>query len=328
MTYMNAPIRWHLLFISFLACAAPARGQDASCLQREVPVIVQDKNGTPVAGITASDLNGKFRDMPVQILSVTVDDHPRQIVILLDASGSMNDLESGKWQITLRIIADLLASIRQQDSVSLMIFSGDVDEVMGAAQGREAILKRLRELSPGKKSLPKWSRTTAIWDAILKAISSPQPLRSGDVIYLVSDADDNASRKKHSEVRRKLLEHGIRIFSFLLPSGPFARAEDSEDVIGLARKTGGISILISPKEFAFTGPVFTLRKEELLGVERMLAGQINLISRTYLVEIRLPVQVDKFRSWNLSPSRSAGEWRKGATLSYPSELVPCQLCPN
>jgi hypothetical protein len=140
----------------------------------------------------------------------------------------------------------------------------------------------------------------------------------------VSDGDDNASREKHSRVRHKLLEQGIRIFAFLLSSGPYFGAEDSEDVIGLARKTGGVSIVVSAKEFSFAGPVFTLRKEGLLGVERTLATQLNLISRTYQVEISLPVPVDKFRSWKLSPSRSAGGWRKDASLSYPSELVPCQ----
>jgi hypothetical protein len=96
----------------------------------------------------------------------------------------------------------------------------------------------------------------------------------------------------------------------------------------LYEETGGASIVVSAKEISLTGPVFTLRKEELLGVERTLATQLNLISRTYQVEISLPVTVDKFRSWKLSPSRSAGGWQKDASLSYPSELVPCQPKPD
>ena len=218
-------------------------------MHRTVPLLIQDKNGTPVVGLTASDLSGEFRGKPVQILSVTVDGRPRQIVILLDASGSMYYLENGKWPVTLRIIADLLASVRKQDSISLMIFSGKVDEVMDAAQGREAILKRLRELAPGRKAFPKWNGTTAIWDSILAATSSPQALHSGDVIYLVSDGDDNASREQRSRVRHKLLEQGIRIFAFLLSSGPYYGAEDSEDVIGLARKTGAFPLCFLLKSF-------------------------------------------------------------------------------
>jgi len=160
-------MRRYFTFALLVGHAASLQGQDPSCLHRTVPLLIQDKNGTPVVGLTASDLSGEFRGKPVQILSVTVDGRPRQIVILLDASGSMYYLENGKWPVTLRIIADLLASVRKQDSISLMIFSGKVDEVMDAAQGREAILKRLRELAPGRKAFPKWNGTTAIWDSIL-----------------------------------------------------------------------------------------------------------------------------------------------------------------
>jgi len=325
---MQMPIRRYLIFALLAGHAASLRGQDPSCLHRTVPLVVQDKNGTPEVGLTASDLSGEFRGKPVQILSVTVDDHPRQILILLDASGSMIELGNGKWPLTLRIIADLLASVRQQDSISLMIFSGKVDEVIDAAQGREAILKRLRELVPGRKAFPKGSRYTAIWDAILTATSSPKPLHSGDVIYLVSDGEDNASRKNHSRVRHTLLEQGIRIFALLLSSSPYYGAGDHEAVRGLVSNTGGVSVVVSPKQSSFAAPEFKLREEELLGVERTLATQLNLISRNYQVEIGLPLPADKFRPWKLSPSPSAGGWRRDASLSYPSELVPCQPKPD
>ncbi len=288
---MQMPIRRYLIFALLAGHAASLRGQDPSCLHRTVPLVVQDKNGTAEVGLTASDLSGEFRVKPVQILSVTVDDHPRQII-------------------------------------SLMIFSDKVDEVIDAAQGREAILKRLRELVPGRKAFPKGSRYTAIWDAILTATSSPKPLHSGDVIYLVSDGEDNASRKKHSRVRHTLLEQGIRIFALLLSSSPYYGAGDHEAVRGLVSNTGGVSVVVSPKQSSFAAPEFKLREEELLGVERTLATQLNLISRNYQVEIGLSLPADKFRPWKLSPSPSAGGWRRDASLSYPSELVPCQPKPD
>src|SRR5712691_9635588 len=292
---MQMPIRRYLIFALLAGHAASLRGQDPSCLHRTVPLIVQDKNGTPVVGLTASDLSGEFRGKPVQILSVAVDDRPRQILILLEASEGMIQLDNGKWQLTLRVVADLLASLPQEDALSMTVFWGKEGEAIDAVQGREAILKRLRELAPGTTAFPKRSRST-IWDAILASTSSPQPLHSGDVIYLVGDGEDNTSSQKFSQVKGKLLERGIRVFAFLLPLGHYYGEETRNDMMGLVGGTGGVSLVFSPKQFTFTGPNFKLAREELLGIERSLAIHLSLVARSYRVEINLPVSVDKFRS--------------------------------
>src|SRR6201987_6148915 len=62
---------------------------DTSCLHRTLPLSIQDARGLPLRDATASDVEARIHGAGIKVLSLAPDDRQHRIVILLDASGSM-----------------------------------------------------------------------------------------------------------------------------------------------------------------------------------------------------------------------------------------------
>lgn len=222
-----------------------ARGvlaQADSCVNRSIPVNVVNDQSKLVTGLTEKNFTGSMHRQPVKILSVTQDDSPRRVIIVLDASGSMIS-ERSEWHQYLTVAHNLIAAMPSGTPAGLVVFSSKVDKNIPLSESRDDLQDELNTLQEGPNALPKGERLTALWDAIGRAGAELVSHLEGDAIYVITDGEDNASRLKVNSLRKTLLENHIRLFTYLgftLIGGP--QFNGGLDLIDLSDVTGGVGI--------------------------------------------------------------------------------------
>lgn len=216
---MLSPARvWVVRCVAFslgvpLLLAISARAEDSGCVRRTLPLSVVAPD-TQSAKASAGDLRGSFRDMSVKILSLVKDDRPHRIVILLDTSGSMSEnFSNHKWKLALSVASHLAKEPPANSSVALLFFSdqvlGGVDFSKGSVAVSEILQRIENDPDFGKKYL---SRRTAILDSLLAGLRLLKAPTSADVLCVVSDGEENASRSSEAAVKQALLKTGARVF--------------------------------------------------------------------------------------------------------------------
>lgn len=321
-------ITFIILIVAFLS-AAGAKPQQVSCVDRTIPVNALDDKGVQITNLKALDLQARLRGKPTTILSLTEDSGPRRILILLDASGSMTADTEDKWRLALKAANNLVTNSSETPAFSLIIFTDKVQETLGFEQGRDSIAKRLKELSPGKKALPKKTRpTTALWDAISAGADILGSSNSGDVIYAITDGGDNASNEKEALVERKLLDRGIRLFGFFFDERSSSDPDVSNltDTIGMADDTGGDAIAILPR-MAFSEP-YNFTKDELLRLDQSQQTLFGEIAHFYRLGLALSQNGEKPEDLLLSFSHPKDQKWRGIHLRYPHKISPCSTSAN
>ena len=311
-----------LLLVAGLVCELPA--QDAGCQRRTIAVNVLDRTGNQVSGLGAADFQGEFRGQPLKVSSSSVDNGPRRVVMLLDTSGSMMDSQR-EWQLVRRVTHDLVLNSSSEMSLALLTFSAEIGEKVGFDAGRQAVAGKLAALPGEKAGFGKGLRPTALFDAILEAVSLLEPTRLGDSVYVVTDGWDNASRSRSKDAERMLLQHGIRLFGFVL-SDP--RFDMTLDLVPLVRTSGGNSFNFNPYRRWVIRPVsqwYSLSEEEELALAVVLRRVYAQMAEFYRVEVELPQEVDKPRKWRLEVVDAHGKKRKDLTVVYPRKLMPCAV---
>jgi hypothetical protein len=194
-------------------CASTAFCQDTSCLRRTVPLGIVTAPGTPVTQIASSDLRAEFRGTPAQILALSGHVHPRRVLILRDASGSMQGPTGALWSAAVYVADQFAQSNLASISLGLFIFGKRAGEQIPFSQGNAAVQRMLREILAN----PKYAKEhvygmTPLRDAILEGVKMFGTPGASDAILVVSDGGENASRSKESALPVDLLANGT-VFS-------------------------------------------------------------------------------------------------------------------
>ena len=152
------------------------------------------------------------------------------------------------------------------------------------------------------------------------------PYQHGDVIYLISDGGDNASRIRANEIEEKLISAGVRLFAFLVldpdPRSQLPLLEESIRTFEIVRRTGGAAFVLRPRAVHWS------REYDLsAGGQTQLREAANSLyqqmEKFYLLEIELPQVMDKPRPWKLELIPDGKLPLKGLSLHYPMKLLPC-----
>jgi len=273
---------------SLLLCNSSASAQESPCLRRTVLVNAVTEAGLPVQGLSASDFSAEFRGKPIRILSTTRHTVPPRIVIVLDASGSMTS-RPADWEIARQIAVDAVRKTPAASLVALIVFSSQVVLKIDFSKGRMTVLEQLMTVQPGKSILTKGRKMTALWDAIHEAIQLLEPARAGDVIYIITDGGDNASRMRREEIEHRLIASGVRPFiagplhlaGFRTPEEHYAPRE----IGAFTEATGGASLFIGL-------PTWPRIDEKHVSAfsEQTSVVYTSLISNFYALEIYLPFE--------------------------------------
>ncbi len=316
------------IFALGLLFVAPVRAQQEVCPHRSIPVNVLTQDGKIVTGLDAANFRGSYRHKPVRILSATTDAQPRRILVLLDSSGSMMEARDD-WTVVLNVGDALVTHMPPQAQIGLAAFALKIDRSVELTSNRQELKQELTELRRGRKLFPKGQRKTALWDAIQSSLATFGAPQEGDVIYVISDGEDNSSKTDPSTLERTLSWTGVRLFALELYDAEVADIDDisvegasARHFVDLVTTTGGVAVGLPRDQQAYGYALADKSgKPTLLG--KNLALQLQEITAFERLEIELPEPVDKPRDWDLKVT-NLGEFKaRNLTVVYPRKLTPC-----
>jgi len=312
-----------LLFVMSLHLAN-LPGQDSGCTRRTVPVGVVDEQWVLVRGLSAANFRGKLRGHEVEILSAYIDTSPRLIVLLLDASGSM---EGEGWETARSLSEHLIQFAPPHASIAQMAFSDRVLGTAGFEQDRLALLKRLAALVKVCEH-PHLGGRTALFDAIASARSTSGGLQFGDAIFAVTDGGENSSRTKPERIEQDLLGTRVRLFAALIDQRRARHEMPPEDIAGANRflsmveATGGNMLSLRYAGAMYPYP-YIKAKTRTDAISLALQRLSEQMGEFYRLELRLPETVDKPTKWKLEVVEANGRPGGKVEIHYPKEIMPC-----
>lgn len=242
------PVSLLIALIWFLSFAARERSQEQT-LRLEtklvsVPVVVQNKRGEFVAGLSASDFevreDGKIQQIEffsteeTQLLS-----RPLAVVFALDSSGSA--AQTIRQQ---RAAADaFLRQLSPSQLVAVTRFSTSADTLVDFTADRQSIedaFARHVQLHG----------ETAIFDGVMYAIQKLSSLTKENadrrrIVILISDGLDNSSFTRAKDVIETAVEQDVSVYVIYLPlyapglGGHLEARKTAPGFAGLALQTGG-----------------------------------------------------------------------------------------
>jgi Ca-activated chloride channel family protein len=199
-----------------LAAQAPQAGAPGLSFGTRSDLVVisataLDGDGHPVRNLRKEDFRVFDEGRPQMVLHfATARDAPARVLLLVDASGSMNaELKTTSSRMAA---VQLMAALAPADQVALAGFDSRYFGVVQFTTDRNAIQKGFVELKP-------WG-TTALHDALDKAASDLASHGEGRrAIVVITDGIDTASEKTPEQViaRSRALDVPIYAVSVLSP---------------------------------------------------------------------------------------------------------------
>jgi len=311
-----------LAFSMAVLCASAAFSQGSGCLQRTVPVNILDDKRLPVTDISTPDLRAEVHGGPIQIVSVANDTRARRILILLDASASMQGASGELWKASL-LTAEGLAELNPPNtSLALYIFGEKANERIGFSEGNSRLLNRLRQI----ENDPTYLKThvygmTPLRDAIAQGVRLFGSAKTQNAIFAITDGGDNVSRVKEGELVRTLLAQEVRLYICLM-GDERTLVGDPDAVPRMADPTGGLYFMPFAAQASrqIQHEVSTPMPVDIADVLRFFVGQMM---STLQVKIALSTPVIKTEDWRLDLSKQKSRQLKHATILYPQKLLPC-----
>lgn len=308
-----------LSVLSFVT-VRPGCAQNESCQHRTVPISAYDSQGRTIRGFAPSDFEAKYRKEPVRILSVVPDNRPHRVVILLDSSGGMGSV----GRQALAAASDLAETQLPNTQVALIIFGEKINAQIDFSSGQSAVAGRLHQILSNENNISKFFYgRTAVFDSLIAGLRLLSNPTSADSLYLVSDAYDNSSHASFDQVSRQLNSSGVRLFlvAVFQPMG-FRNRTPAE-----LKGTGAIDILVRETGGEIIAPYkqgMPSNPREIAQISTAMKAFYSRMTKNDLVEIHLPLAVDKHEKWDLKFSPEKKKRFKGVELSYPTTLAPCE----
>ncbi len=314
-----------VLVIGFLF-SLPAYGQENSCQRRTVPVSLETKDASPASDLSSANLEGSYRNQAVHINLVAPEPKLPRIILLLDTSGSMKGSENQLIDMS----EELLSKLPPAMEAGLAFFATDIAPVALPTTDREKLEYQLEAL---RKSPPSFKGRTALLKSVIGSVQMLGNSSPGDVIFVISDGEDNKSSLTEEKTAISLTRAGIRVFGLVFedPIGIRNRSQEAASNINLwqmIENTGGIGISylgVFIGHFpAGKNPSLYDKTGQPTQLEISLEEQRRQLSTFYRVEIDLPEAVDKPREWKLGLTGFSKPQLHNLILRYPHLLAPCQ----
>ena len=233
------PSRWLLWSLAASLAAQPARMHVDSDLVL-VPTIVTDHDYKPVFNLTERQFQLRVDRTPTPLAGFWKDTGPVSLVIVLDASGSMQNV-LGRSQEALR---GFLALAHPEDEYALVLCRDHGRVELPFTQDQRALSAAI--LAAGAHG------STPLLDSLSLALDLVKRGRhERKAILLISDGEDTSSRLDYVTLRRRVLESTAWLYVLQFFTGRPLDEFEFRDLRALAELTGGIFFDdVSPKRFA------------------------------------------------------------------------------
>lgn len=281
---------------------------------QKLVVNVTDSTGRFVLNLQESDFLVEEEGVRQKITSFKQDaDTPVSLGILIDKSTSMRlPLHvQGQTPVSAALLAaagvgrSVVRLMRPQDEFLLMTFDEDLQVKQNFTQDRKKIDDQLYKLNTV-------GGATHLYDSVVKALEKMEKAKyKRRALLVITDAYDT-SGKQLEDLRERIAEHEIQVFS----CGLRAVFEDSPDPASeplfelvlrvLSRDTGGLSMIVDVPELQSTPTIagviafsqlltLELRGQYTLGYDTDKTGPINsrfIRVRTVDPEFRVRIRRD------------------------------------
>ena len=294
--------------VLLLACS-PALAADCS----SILLNAFDNNFKIQRDLRTEDIRVEIDRKQAQILSLSLDTHPRRIVLLVDSSGSMEaSPQRSGWGITLPAAAYAVDVLPASASAALVTFSEKLRIESNAFENRHLVGARVLDLA--KRQQPRGP--TSLFDSIDQVLAEFKELQLGDAIYVVTDGGDNKSRIPIPKLQEELISRGVRVFAFLVMRAGSRSEEEisgASQIDSLAGFTGGDVVPISSTEISGNG------RADLDKLAPRIVGQVEEVYRLELLSgVERPARVklafvDRDRK------------RNTRNIAYSHQIVPCPV---
>lgn len=315
-------LAWVSLF-ALLIAPVVAENARVSCERRTLVVTISDKAG-PVMNLSAANVRLESKPPGVEVSSFSPPHHPPRAMLLLDLSESMR--KPGELKVISSLARGFIDAAPVDAPIALITFSDSVNDRVGFPAPKQTILQRIEAIKQG--ALDSKGAHTALIDALDEAIPMFDSPRPGDVILLISDGIDNRSRAQLRDVKRQLLECGLRLFSFV-PTEEDPILDDAnsgpDSLVSLSRDTGGRSFTLAPdpRMWGWDASKNTLGKDSEIGKYMYV-----LASSGYELTIRANQAIERPVRLTLKIVGTDGEMMQDVQSLYPQELTECTKPPQ
>jgi Ca-activated chloride channel homolog len=220
-------------------------------------VTVTDKQGRHIDGLDRSAFAVYEDDVRQEISFFSDRDAPASVGVVFDVSGSMSGEKITRARAAL---ARFIQTSHPEDEYSLVSFNESAELLLDRTRDSEALLAQFGNVHP--------QGHTALYDAVglgLEALTRGRYAKRA--LIVISDGEDNRSRSTFNQVKRKLQESGVTIYTILI--GPLlARSNGGAVMDELASASGGKSFFPSDAEAmseSFERIALELRRQYSLG---------------------------------------------------------------
>ncbi len=307
-----------------LLCAQTTTAQEG-CRVRTVPVSAFSRQGASVPLVESANFVASYGDKAVRVTSVTVEQRPQQMVLLLDVSGSMLGATDRAWKVPIEVAREVLGYMPPNMDIGLAIFSGRMFPLVDPTKDHQKLIGEVEALLANRRLIEeKLTAGTALWDSILQASGMFRRSQAGDVIYVITDGADNQSIANSRVVARTLAATGVRLFCFGIANSEWLKLRTADQVTGateltrVMEGTGGWGMAATVAEWdAFR----ETRMPE--GFERAMNLQYRQLANFYRVNLELPEPISQPQQWKLLLTGMDEPKTRDLELIYPAQLMPC-----
>jgi Ca-activated chloride channel family protein len=181
-----------------------------------IPVTVTDHNGKTVKGLRAEDFSILDDQTPRQIASLTTEDAPCSVGLVLDISGSMrNTLSAAKG-----VAQAFFRTANPDDEFLLLTVSTQPAVDPGFTTDIASLEKTIEVARPGGR--------TALIDTVYLGLNRMhEARRPRRALLILSDGIDNQSRYSKSDLMRLALEADVQIYAVIMDNGLGGASSDT-----------------------------------------------------------------------------------------------------
>lgn len=211
-----------------------------------INVSVTDEKGRTYRGLKPENFSASVDKVPRKILSLTADNQPLNVGILVDVSGSVAPSGSREAQKFWRTLSDGAVGFLKASNPENDYFASVFDANVATTE---------RWTGPDVSALNKLSplgnyRGTSFYDALYFGVQNVMSGRhSRRVILMISDGQDNNSKRTFNEVRSLLQRSDVIVYAIgLFDDAGSSLGQEGVGVLEeLTDPTGGRVWIMSPK---------------------------------------------------------------------------------
>jgi hypothetical protein len=312
--------------------------QQPACKSVEVPVSVINASADVLRGLAAEDFIGRVQKKPVTVKTLTYDDGPRRVLLVVDASKKFSE---DTRKAVGEMVRTILASARPEDTFALLPAHGHGPQVKFTSD-RSALT-----LALGWDGSANSGKDPGVLDSVMDGIQWFETPQAGDAIVVIA-ADLEGNHKANAKLVAKTLEERhIRMFGLAVGPvmttnsvlsgtttsaasqglawttplvGTVLYTNGDENFFPLTTNSGGLVLAVMNSDSRRT---YRLADPRVMQEVRQKARSVSkMVSAYYRMQVE-PPQMTHPEDWSLDINEEMKSHFPPMVVLYPRELGPC-----